>query len=446
MTPPRRPLLRRLKLRYVLFLALLLPGILPLVISSVLLITNNQEIFQNAERDYLTQKAGALSRQMDEFLGYHRRQLAQLGRGVLAPAGPAAPPARLREPWIDAYVKQFLIDARDLVALQIVDGSGQGPGALPGRGLLQGERQALEAATALARRGEPAYRFATGPAGEPTAAVAVPASAPGKGMLVTRALIRLRPIQEAFDSEPRREVGIFLIDGRGTLLWRDGNQQVIESLLGSNLVRQFIQKPFSSVQDDEVEVGGRRIPVVVQISAIGESGWGLVVEKPLSIAFATVDRMVFNTVLSTLLLVGLAFLFAFAAARRREPADPAPGRHHPRDRGRQLRPPGRDRRPGLRAVRAGRGLQPDERPPRRATSSSCARRRRRTASCSSARCAPSWRRSTPRIPTPAAIPSGWRRSAAPSPASSPCPRRSSTRCGSAPCSTTSARSASRTAS
>ncbi|HYH46492.1 MAG TPA: HD domain-containing phosphohydrolase [Thermoanaerobaculia bacterium] len=316
MTLPRRPLLRRLKLRYVLFLALLLPGILPLVISSVLLIHNNQEIFQNSERDYLTQKAGALSRRVDEFLGFHRRQLAQLGRGVLAPAGPAAPAERLREPWLDGYVKQFLGDARDLVALQIVDASGQGPGALPQRGLNQAERQALEAATALARKGQPAYRFATGPAGEPIAAVAVPASAPGKGQLVARALVQLRPIQEAFENEPRREVGIFLIDGQGNLLWRDGNRQVVEALHRSALVKQFIRRPLSSVQDYEVKVGDREIPLVVQASPINESGWGLVVEKPLSVAFATVDEMVFNTVLSTLLLVGLAFLFAFAAARR----------------------------------------------------------------------------------------------------------------------------------
>ena len=319
MTPPRRRLLRRIKLRYLLFLALLVPGIVPLVISSVLLIHNNQEIFQNAERDDLVQKAGALSREVDEFLGFHRRQLAQLGRGVLAAPGPAAVADRVREPWIVDAVQQFARDATDLVALQIVGASDQGPGAFPGRELTASEKGALESALAQSRKGATAYRFATGPDGEPIAAVAVPVSAPGQepgaSPLVVRALVRLRPIQQAFANEPRREMGIFLIDGQGTLLWRDGNEQVVAALLDSDVVRQFIQQPLTSVQDYEVTAGDRTIPVVVQVSAIEESGWGLVVEKPLSVAFASVDRMVWNTVLSTLLLVGLAFLFAFAAAR-----------------------------------------------------------------------------------------------------------------------------------
>jgi putative nucleotidyltransferase with HDIG domain len=319
MTAPRR--LRRLKLRYVLFLALLVPGIAPLVISSVLLITNNQEIFQNAERDYLIQKAGALSREIDEFLAFHRRQLAQLGRGALAPEGPAAPAERLREPWIADTVKQFMDDNRqDLRALQIVDFSDRGPGALP-RDLSDRERGALTAASAQARKtSKPAYRFTTGPAGEPLAALAVPARAAGKGVLIARALVHLRPIQNAFEGElRRREVGLFLIDRAARPLWQDdksGDPKMIEALLASNLVQQFAQFPLTSVQDGEVEVEGRTVPVVVQVGAIQETGWGLVVEKPLSVAFASVDRMIFNTVLSTLLLVALAFLFAFVAARR----------------------------------------------------------------------------------------------------------------------------------
>jgi putative nucleotidyltransferase with HDIG domain len=318
--PSRRPLLRRLKLRYVLFLALLVPGILPLVISSVLLITNNQEIFQSAERDSLIQKAGALSREVDGFLGFHRRQLAQLGRGVLVPGGPAAPTLaeRLREPWVGDTLRQFVGDSgSNVVALQIVDGSDNGPGAFPSRGLTDPERRALTAASGQARRtSQPAYQFANGPGGVPLAALAVPASAPGQGLLIVRALVQLQPIQNAFKGEPRREVGIFLIDRAARPLWQDGDREVIAALLASNLVRQFARFPFTSVQDGEVEVRGRSVPVVLQVCAIQESGWGLVVEKPLSVAFASVDRMIFNTVLSTFLLVFLAFLFAFVAARR----------------------------------------------------------------------------------------------------------------------------------
>ena len=59
---PRRSILRSLKLRHALLLALLLSGIIPLAISSFLLIQKNEEVLRDAERDYLIRKAGALSR------------------------------------------------------------------------------------------------------------------------------------------------------------------------------------------------------------------------------------------------------------------------------------------------------------------------------------------------------------------------------------------------
>ena len=42
----RRPLLRRLKLRHVLLVALLLSGIIPLAISSFMLIPQSQQVLQ----------------------------------------------------------------------------------------------------------------------------------------------------------------------------------------------------------------------------------------------------------------------------------------------------------------------------------------------------------------------------------------------------------------
>ena len=57
----RRTLLRRLKLRTILVVALLLSGIIPLIVSSVLLIRESNKVLVNTERDNLTSEAGSLS-------------------------------------------------------------------------------------------------------------------------------------------------------------------------------------------------------------------------------------------------------------------------------------------------------------------------------------------------------------------------------------------------
>src|SRR5215208_1190741 len=95
-----RSFLRRLKLRYVLFIALLLSGIVPLAISGVVLMKQSEEILQNAERDYLIRKAGALSREVNTSLVAARRQLQQLGSSLLATPGPESVAGRLRAPWV----------------------------------------------------------------------------------------------------------------------------------------------------------------------------------------------------------------------------------------------------------------------------------------------------------------------------------------------------------
>ena len=83
-----RSLLRRLKLRTILVVALLLSGIIPLGVSSVLLISQSNKALVNTERDNLTAEASSLSQEVNSYLIAVRRQLAQLGNGILMAPGP----------------------------------------------------------------------------------------------------------------------------------------------------------------------------------------------------------------------------------------------------------------------------------------------------------------------------------------------------------------------
>ena len=340
----RRKLLRRLKLRHVLLILVLLSSGVPLVISSSLLIPEAKDVLQDAEKDYLTRKALALSREIDTYLVTVRRQLAQLGSGLLLAPGAADIGTRLHEPWVATYLQSF--SSPDLRALYVLDLQGEGPRSGPVR-LPPDAEAAMNAVFERARSTHaPAYQLINmGPRAVPNLALAVPAGggpavAPAAGVpgapggiggaglpdaagaaaadrpqLVAEALLELRPLQAVFQGEARKEVGAFLLDRGGAILWSDSDPGMAEALLRSELVKLFVARPMNlTSQYDLVSPRGRQT-MLAQVSAIPETSWGVVVQKPLSAAYAVVNQMIVRTVLATVPLMALAACFAFLAAR-----------------------------------------------------------------------------------------------------------------------------------
>jgi hypothetical protein len=121
-----RSLLRRLKLRTILVIALLLSGIIPLGVSSVLLISQSNKALVNTERDNLTAEASSLSREVDSYLADVRRQLAQLGNGILMAPGSDDVVARLSQPWVGSQLQSFQHGNPDVIALRVLNLEGTG--------------------------------------------------------------------------------------------------------------------------------------------------------------------------------------------------------------------------------------------------------------------------------------------------------------------------------
>ncbi|HVT59730.1 MAG TPA: HD domain-containing phosphohydrolase [Thermoanaerobaculia bacterium] len=351
----RRRLLRRLKLRHVLAVFVLLASSTPLLISSVLLIPKSKEVLQGAERDYLIRKAGVLSREIDTYLATVRRQLAQLGGGLLLAPGPSGIDARLRQPWVGGYLQSFVAGNPDLRALYVVDLEGEGPRSGPSQ-LGPAAQTAMNEVFEQARSSRaPAYRFvAKGPGDRPGVALAVPAfeasslpqstpaapeslasplaspppspplpaaqptqASPQSPALIVEALLEFKPLAEAFREESPREtgVGVFLVDRSGKLLWSDAGPGMAEALMRSEIVHSFVKRPTTLTQEYAFASPHGRQQVLAQVSAIPENGWGIVAQKPLAAAFAIIDQMIVRTVLATLPLMVLAVGFAFLAAR-----------------------------------------------------------------------------------------------------------------------------------
>jgi len=307
---------RRLHLRHILLLVLLLTGSIPLILSSGLLIRQNRLILEDQERTHLASSAQALSREVSSHLATLRRQLSQVGAALLAPPGPAAAEARLKQAWVRGFLRRVMTDdAGDLLALRVLETSGTGPRVASDR-LGAAAQTALDAAfeAALSSR-SPVYEFTVLPEDVgPAAVLAVPVFRDaGEPVLVVEGLLRLGGIRSVFGGAS----GIFLLGDDGEVLWSEGNTpEMTRALAGSPVVRDFLAQPLSLSGEYTVEVDGEPREILVQMSPVEEAGWAVVAQRPLAAAFASVDRMVFNTVISSLLLIALALLFALFFARR----------------------------------------------------------------------------------------------------------------------------------
>ena len=306
----RRSLLRRLKLRTILVAALLLAGIIPLGISSVLLIDQSRKVLRSTESDNLTGEARSLSVQVDSSLIAIRRQLTQLGTGILLAPGPQEAAGRLAQPWVATQLKSFQQGNPDVLALRVLDETGAG--LEPGN-LRPEAKAAMDAAFEQARsRKAPAYGVSLGPDRKPQAILAVPLPEGGTPKLIVEAQLRFQPLE---DVTRDNGVGVFLVDRQGKILWSNGGSAGKKEALGQGILNTLSKGPMTLTTTYKTRTPGGAREVFVQVSAVRESGWNLVVQKPLSEAFGEVNRMIAQAALSTAVLLALSLFFSYLAAR-----------------------------------------------------------------------------------------------------------------------------------
>jgi HD-GYP domain-containing protein (c-di-GMP phosphodiesterase class II) len=307
---------RRLKLQQLLFLLVLVPSIVPLLISSFHLIDRNREILQAKETELLTHSAQVFVDRLSDDVARRRALLDQAGRAVIAAPGFTALDVRLREPWVGEYFHQ-LIDDPVFISFYALDQNGLGvrsgsePNEVSARTMIEGFDKAL-------RLGETVYLFSVLSQREPAVSISVPIPV-GEETLVIQALVRLvLPTGSSSDRETFEVDDFFLIDGQGSLLWSGGEHQDIDNaLLGSELVKSWVVLPEVSATREfpGLKVGSGTTALIARVVQVQETKWGVVAHKARDEAFRQVEDLVWDIAVSSALAVAMALLFAIVATR-----------------------------------------------------------------------------------------------------------------------------------
>lgn len=305
-----------MRLQHLLILVLLVGGIVPLAVNSFMLIRQNRGLLVTQEMSNLTRSARSLSVELNGYLVNASGLLEQLGRSVLAAPASSNLVDRLREPWVSALAQELLAGHPELLVVRVLNAEGVGPqytaSAPPGL------KEALDDAfVGVGDGSEIVYRFYGSAAeGPPLAVVAIPVEGGGE-RLVVEGVVGLDLLETFSRREATDDVGVFLVARPATVLWSVGADAAVERALAeSDLMRRFVDVPHAQTGRYELPVGGKSIEMLTRVSPVEAPGWGVVVQKPASKAFIAISQMVYNTALSTGVLIALALALALLATRK----------------------------------------------------------------------------------------------------------------------------------
>lgn len=281
--------------------------------SDLALIRRNRRALEVLEEKYLTRSSSALA---DRIAAYHasaREEVANTANSVrLARELTGENPfTSVNGPEI---LRAALKGETPLLALRGVNrkgiGSFAGPPVLPSAVEFELRRAFESARDGAFYSGDPFQAEALGP----VSVLAAPVSDEDGLIGVVEAVVSWEAIRREFADESRRDVQATLVDRSGRILFPLAAGGARKH--PSSLVADFERFP-ARVTRSEVQPGRG---VLASIAPVGQPDWGVLLERDLDAAFASVDRMVRDTLLwSAAALAGALLLGLFSARRISRP-------------------------------------------------------------------------------------------------------------------------------
>ena len=314
------PRLRRPRLLWTLLGAMVLVGLLPLVVSHYFLIGINRDSMETLEKKFLTRSAVVISTDLQNLLSSNRQQLTNIGGSVrmMKKALPAG-----ADPFVYAAQGNWIADSMtptsDLIALRALNPSGLGAEAVPAD-LDQTVLGEMDIARQVALKGIDSTGRITHLSGSnlPVVVMAVPVKEGEATIGAIVGLVSLRRIVDRIRDEGKGDVAAFLVDRDGRVLMHSEPAIDVQHPNFSHLklVREFAKASVplrltQSYDDKGVKLLGTIAPAPPNV--------GVIVQKPESRAFASVDEMIRSTVQWVAIALALAIiasiLFASGIAR-----------------------------------------------------------------------------------------------------------------------------------
>ena len=310
--PP--PATRRPRLLWTLLGAMILVGLLPLVVSHYFLININRESLETLEKKYLTRSAVSIAGDLENLVANNRQQLQQIAAALRTmrtalPAGTDAFQYDAETKWIADYVTPD----GDLLALRAINTAGQGAEAIPA-GLDAAALKEMELArdVALAGGDSTGRIIHLESLNQPAMVLAVPVKDGDNVLGAVVGVVGLRRIVDRVREEGKGDVTAFLVDRDGRVLLHSEPAVDVQHPDFSNLkiVKDFAKAPArlteSYTDADNTKLIGTVAPTVANAAVI--------VQKPESHAYASVDQMIKRTVQWVAIALALAIIVAILFA------------------------------------------------------------------------------------------------------------------------------------
>jgi HD-GYP domain-containing protein (c-di-GMP phosphodiesterase class II) len=309
---------RRPRLLWTLLGAMIVVGLVPLVVSHYFLIRINRDSLETLEKKYLTRSAIGVATDIQNLLTNNTQQLTKIAGSIRA-VKQALPPGT--DPFLYAaqsgMIKDYITPEGDLLGLRILPRDGKGAEAMPAQ-LDAAIRQELDLALQASLKGQVSigtFQFLTA-ANQPAVIIAVPMLDNGAVTGVVEAIVSLRRIGERIRDEGKGDVTAFLVDRNGKVLIHSEAAVDVQHPDFSYLkiVQEFSKAPvYLTISYDDSRTG-EKVRMLGTVAPVGRPDWGVVVQKPEKMAYASVSKMVRATITWISIALALAILAAIVFA------------------------------------------------------------------------------------------------------------------------------------
>ncbi|HYM59591.1 MAG TPA: HD domain-containing phosphohydrolase [Thermoanaerobaculia bacterium] len=317
------PAVRRPRLVWTLLGAMVLVGLVPLVVSHYFLIGINRDSLETLEKKYLTRSAVGIATDVQNLLSSNTQQLTKIA-GSIRVMRKALPPGT--DPFTYAsqsgWITDYMTPDGDLIALRVLNRAGQGAEAKPA-GLDAAVVPELDLAIGAALKGQPytgTFQYLASQ-NQPAVVIAVPVQDDNQVIGAVEGLVSLRRITDRVREEGKGDIQAFLVDRSGKVLIHsepavDVQRPDVSSL---RIVQEFMKEPLRLTESYVDSISGAPVKVLGTVAPVGRPDWGVVVQKPEALAFASVNKMIKATVewvsIALALAVIAAILFSSGIAR-----------------------------------------------------------------------------------------------------------------------------------